>query len=223
MMRHRGDLRARFELKSVAADTGAFEGYGAVFDVVDTYRDVILPGAFAETLAEHARRGTAPRMLWFHDPGKAIGAWSEFREDERGLYCAGQLDLEHPDGQKAYGTLRGDGAMDLSIGYTAMLFEVDRAAELRRLKTIWLDEVSLAPRGHGVNPAAVVTDFKARAGGIQTIRDFEDFLREAGFSRDRAKAIASRGFKASADPRDEGGETAAVLAGIRRLQQILQP
>ncbi|MFN7000774.1 MAG: hypothetical protein ACK4ST_12225, partial [Elioraea tepidiphila] len=83
-------------------------------------------------------------------------------------------------------------------------------------------EVSLAPRGHGVNPAAVVTDFKARAGGIQTIRDFEDFLREAGFSRDRAKAIASRGFKASADPRDEGGETADVLAGIRRLQQILQ-
>jgi hypothetical protein len=220
-MRVRGDIRARFEVKSVAADTGAFEGYGAVFDVVDTYRDVILPGAFAETLAEHTRRGTAPRMLWFHDPGKAIGTWSEFREDERGLYCAGQLDLEHPDGQKAYGTLRGDGAMDLSIGYTAMLFEVDRSAELRRLKTIWLDEVSLAPRGHGVNPAAVVTDFKARVAGIQTIRDFEDFLREAGFSRDRAKAIASRGFKASADPRDEDGR-AYVLAGIRRLQQILQ-
>jgi len=220
-MRHRGDIRARFEVKSVAADSGAFEGYGAVFDVVDTYRDVILPGAFAETLAEHARRGTAPRMLWFHDPGKAIGAWSEFREDERGLYCAGRLDLDHPDGQKAYGTLRGDGAMDLSIGYTAMLFEVDRSAELRRLKTIWLDEVSLAPRGHGVNPAAVVTDFKARAGGIQQHGLGNRDQEPAAPARRRAKAIASRGFKASADPRDEDA-TADVLAGIRRLQQILQ-
>ena len=115
-MRHRGDLRARFELKSVAVDSGAFEGYGAVFDVVDTYRDVILPGAFAETLAEHARRGTAPRMLWFHDPGKAIGSWSDFREDERGLYCSGRLDLDHPEAAAALGCPAGTLKSRLSRG-----------------------------------------------------------------------------------------------------------
>lgn len=37
-MRVRGDIRARFEVKSVAADNGAFEGYGAVLNVVDIRR-----------------------------------------------------------------------------------------------------------------------------------------------------------------------------------------
>lgn len=220
-MRLRGEIRAHFETKFVSEGTGEFEGYASVFDVVDYYRDTIVPGAFAETLAEHERRGTKPRMLWFHDPARVIGEWKVLQEDVRGLFVSGQLDLEKPDALKAYGYLKGDGSLDLSIGYTALLFEVDRVKDVRVLKTIWLDEVSLAPSGAGVNPEATVTDFKARGAAVRTVREFEEFLRDAGFSRDRAKAIASRGFKASSDPREEDA-TAGVLAGIRRLEQILR-
>lgn len=220
-MRLRGEIRARFETKFVSEGTGEFEGYGAVFDVVDYYRDTILPGAFTDTLAEHERRGTTPKMLWWHDPGKALGEWTKLTQDERGLHVAGKLDLEKPDAIKAYGYLKGDGSLDLSIGYTALLFEVDRVKDVRSLKTIWLDEVSLAPVGSGVNPAATVTDFKARAAGVETIRQFEELLRDAGFSRDRAKAIASCGFKAAAAPRDEDGK-AEALAGIHRLTRMLR-
>lgn len=38
---------------------------------------------------------------------------------------------------------------------------------------------------------------------IETIRDFENFLRDAGFSRNAAKAIAANGFRSDEDSRDE--------------------
>ena len=54
---------------------------------------------------------------------------------------------------------------------------------------------------------------------IETVRQFEEFLRDVGgFSHGQAKAIAASGFKAS-DPRDEAdAEIAAILR--RNLQTI---
>ena len=55
------------------------------------------------------------------------------------------------------------------------------------------------------NPLAGIEDAKA-ASRIRTIRDFEAFLRDAGgFSHAAARAIASGGYKANPNPRDEGG------------------
>lgn len=56
---------------------------------------------------------------------------------------------------------------------------------------------------------------------IETIRDFEGFLRdEGGFSRDAAKAIAAAGFKAPAEPRDEAG--AVDVAALTQLLTTLR-
>jgi ATP-dependent Clp protease protease subunit len=58
----------------------------------------------------------------------------------------------------------------------------------------------------------------ADPGTPATIRDFEAFLRDAGgYSREAAKAIASGGFKAPPQPRDEGDEGADALA-LRSFQ-----
>lgn len=52
---------------------------------------------------------------------------------------------------------------------------------------------------------------------IETIRDLEAFLRdEGGYSHTAAKAIASRGFSALSDPREEDGETAAIIAALHQ-------
>ena len=60
--------------------------------------------------------------------------------------------------------------------------------------------VEPTPRGQ-----ALREDAKA-VSRIRTIRDFEAFLRDAGgFSHAAAKAIASGGFRANPNPRDEGG------------------
>lgn len=47
-----------------------------------------------------------------------------------------------------------------------------------------------------------------------TIREMEVALREIGFSRSMAADIATRGFKAATNPRDEGAEQAALRAGL---------
>ena len=62
------------------------------------------------------------------------------------------------------------------------------------------------------NTKARVKDVKAA--GVNTVRDFEKFLRDAGFSIAQAKSIASHGFKAD-DLRDED-EAALLVAAIER-------
>lgn len=52
---------------------------------------------------------------------------------------------------------------------------------------------------------------------IETIRDLERLLRdEGGYSHAAAKAIASRGFPALSDPREEDGEMANIMAALKR-------
>ena len=82
-----------------------------------------------------------------------------------------------------------------------------------------MPEISLVHAGS--NPLARVDNFKSvlASGELPTLREFEDFLREKGFSRSQAAQIAERGFKSL--PRDEGGgdaknEAAAALAGAVR-------
>ena len=65
---------------------GTFAGYASLFGVADLGRDVVAPGAFAQSLA---RRGAAGvRMLWQHDPAEPIGVWLSLAEDRRGLHVA---------------------------------------------------------------------------------------------------------------------------------------
>lgn len=75
-----------------------------------------------------------------------------------------------------------------------------------------------------MNPYASATDVKS-AGDLSTVtteRQFEEFLREAGYSRSQAVAIASKGFKAG--QRDAGTETPdtqpLVTASARRELEI---
>ena len=71
MLRHH-DIR--FEIKEVT-NTGAFSGYGSVYDVVDHGNDIVAKGAFTESLADHAKKGSMPALLWQHRSDQPIGAY----------------------------------------------------------------------------------------------------------------------------------------------------
>jgi HK97 family phage prohead protease len=205
------------------ADAGAemsFSGYGAVFGNVDSYGDVIAPGAFADTLANASKTGQWPAMLSQHggwgmsaDDMMPIGIWTELAEDGHGLKVTGKL-ADTPRGRDAYALLKMDPrpAIDgLSIGYIAKAFEARTKPDepRRKLTKIDLFEISLVT--FPANPKARLTGVKS--GGDMTIREFEAFLRDAGgFSAAKAKAIAASGYKA-AQPRDEGaaGDLADML------------
>ena len=93
---------------------GEFEGYASLFGLPDLGRDLVEPGAFADSLA---RRGAAGiRMLWQHDPGEPIGTWLSVREDGRGLFVRGRLALATARGREVHALLRAKAVDGLSVG-----------------------------------------------------------------------------------------------------------
>lgn len=215
----------RIEVKFAPDDVsvkGEFAGYGAVFGNVDSHGDVIVPGAFSETLKVWRGRGRLPTMKLMHGSAAnpfngddlPLGVWTEMREDQSGLYVEGRISAPDTDfGKRIVGLMR-DGALGgLSIGYrAAKSVKGDGVSTPKRtLQEIILSEVSLVDEPS--NALSRVSSIKA-AQDIETVRQFEAFLRDVGgFSNGQAKAIAASGFKAS-EPRDEAD--ADLVALLRR-------
>lgn len=179
-----------------ASDDGRYrqiEGYGAVFGNVDSYNEIIMPGAFAASIAEKE-----PKMAWQHDLRQLIGRWDEVREDSNGLMMRGRVATRTERGAEAAELLEMGALKGLSIGFNTIKSEMDHDSGVRRLMEIDLWEVSLV--SVPANPLANVTGFKS----IETTREFEAALRKMGFSRSDAKSIASHGFTAWASQRDAG-------------------
>ncbi len=124
------------ECRLAPDDAGAFEGYAAVWNRADAYGDVLIRGAFTDTLAS----GTRVAMLRSHDPGRPIGVWASLVEDAKGLKVKGSLILNSIDGRDAFELMKG-GALDgLSIGFRTV-----RATSLpkgRRVEAVNLVEIS---------------------------------------------------------------------------------
>ena len=205
-------LNVRAELK--ATGEGVVEGYGSVFDVVDSYADVVEKGAFARTLKE----GRAPAMLWQHDTAEPIGVWESLREDDTGLFVKGRF-ANTQRGQEAYELVKIGALSGLSIGYSVRDARLEKNG-IRVLTDIDLWEVS--PVTFPANDAARIT--RVKAGEIQNRTDFERFLREAGFSISQAKAITAKGFNPTtlreADDSGDQLDAAAVQRAINILRSI---
>lgn len=202
------------QFKAVGDDnSGEFEGYGSVFGVVDSYNEVVDKGAFVDSLAKHG----LPKLLLQHSSWMVGGVYLEAREDERGLYVRGKLNLEVQAAREAYSLLKQGAISGLSIGFRPEVEETDRTTGVTHLKRVRLYEVSIVT--FPANEAATVSAVKSAP---DTIRDFENFLREAGkYSQTEAKLIASKGFNALQAHR-EGGDAALALLALKGVQDQLR-
>lgn len=125
---------------SVTGD-GAVEGYASLFGEVDQARDMVMPGAFTQTLRNRGLRRIP--MLFQHDPSDPVGIWLELREDMRGLWARGRLIPEVARGRELLALVR-EGAIDgLSIGYRTVRGRIDPKTRIRRLYQVDLWEVSI--------------------------------------------------------------------------------
>ncbi len=202
------------EIKAVD-DSGVIEGYGSVFGNLDSYSDIVAPGAFAKSLEEAKASGRMPAMLWQHNPDEPIGVWTEMREDDRGLFVKGKL-AETQRGKEARELIKLGALTGLSIGYTTRTYQVDRENDSRVLTDVQLWEVS--PVTFPANSEARITGVKADA--ISSPKDFERFLRDAGFSRREAKQITAHGFGDS-DLRDAEPDATVDDDVTAALQELL--
>ncbi len=207
-----------FQIKAVK-DDGFFSGYASVFDVVDSYGDIVRKGAFLRSIDDFKEKGKMPPVLWQHRPDSPIGVYTDMKEDDKGLYVEGNLLINDVPQAKATHALLKAGAINgLSIGYRVNdgKWGENDHYELLDLK---LFEVSVVTFPANEESQVDVVKSKINHGELPTLPEFEKFLREAGFSKNQATAIASRGLRALlGEPVQEAkeiSETLSILKSIR--------
>jgi HK97 family phage prohead protease len=206
------------QTKSVS-EAGEFEGYASTFGNVDQGGDVVEPGAFIESVVKAKSDGRVIPMLWQHDQGEPIGVWKDIAEDSKGLYVKGQLLIEDdPLAKRAHAHLKNKSIGGMSIGYgiPAGGSEPDpKRRGVMRLSKIDLREISLVTMP--MNLQARVTGVKAilEGGNLPTVREFEEHLRDAGFSKSLAAAIAGKAAPhLRGEPDAKANDQAAFLQAL---------
>lgn len=196
-------------------DDGVFEGFGSVFGNVDSYKEIVAPGAFTESLAQWKAAGQLPPVLWQHRSGEPIGTYLSMEEQPIGLHVKGQLLVKDVQRAKEARALMAAKAVNgLSIGFVTREDSYDKATGIRTLKKVDLWEVSVVT--FPANPAAQITSVKSAIDAIETVRDAEAFLRDVGrLSNAQAAAFISR-FKSLSGQRDSGDELGALKQALVR-------
>lgn len=193
-------LTVSLEIKSL--EGREFSGHGSVFGNEDLGGDIVLPGAFKRSLAQHKANGALPQMFWMHDPSRVPGKWLDMAEDKRGLAVKGVL-ADTDLGNEIHTLLKMEAVRGLSIGYVTKDQDFDDDGN-RLLKEVDLWEVSVVSLP--MNPLAQVAHVKsglsARGEYVPTIREIERIWRDAGCS----KAVA-RKMVAMYRDYEESGET----------------
>ena len=208
---------------------GTFHGYAAKFNERDAEGDTILPGAFADTLKTHGQ----PKMFGEHSyllggSRLPIGKWHAV-EDDIGLFVKGELTPGMSMAADFHAAIKHGTIDGLSVG--GMLRATDFSENKSGGRTIrrWthLLEVSPVtfPAQHtaridldSVKSAAIGEEIKY----LETISDFERFLRDAGgLSKGLALALTSRAkviFRSDSDGEAEAKAMSELNAAIARVQ-----
>ena len=214
-----------YDVKAVS-EAGIFTGYGSVFGVVDSYNEVVAPGAFLESLAEAKAKGRSFPVLWQHNTGEPIGSWDTeaLKEDEHGLIGAGELWLDDaPYARIAYRGMKARAITGLSIGYYVRESSRDEKTGIRTLTKLDLVEISIVTVPANDEARTDVIKSKLAHGGLPSLREFEALLREQGFSKNQSAIIANRGLQhlLRSDPEGDQAETQIAKALHEQLSQGL--
>ena len=144
-----------FALEELKADddTRRISGFGSVFGNTDSQGDIVMPGAFAKSIARRK-----PVMLWQHDTAQPLGVWDTAEERAKGLYLDGPIGTkgicEYAYEQAKMGSVTG-----LSIGFSTTKYSIDATKGVRKLEEVELYEVSLVT--FPANAKATITGVKA--------------------------------------------------------------
>lgn len=176
---------------------GQFEAYASVFGNKDSYGDVVVKGAFAETLDQWKSGDSLIPLLFGHnmsDPDYNLGHVEEAKEDDHGLLTLNQLDLDNPKAVQTYRLIKGRRINQMSFAYEVLeggfatrqkdpddeASEKEEYFELRKLK---LYEVSVVPIGANQETeitavkAAALAEAQLQAGGRLDAKTFDSLLK----------------------------------------------
>lgn len=226
------------ELAQVKADAASidqpttFSGYLSTFGNKDSYGDIILPGAFADTL----KNRDWPVQLFYNHRLGTIGKYVDLHEDDKGLAFKAELTPGHSVADDVAAGMRHGAIAGMSIGfacpaggYVSLDPENDpdgwRGMELSKIVLYEgsvvdmpanvLAEIDTVREAVG---AALIRDLEQ----AKTIREIEEVLRgSAGLSR-RAVAVLTERQKAvlEAPLREQIAALTDTAAALRAEKQI---
>jgi HK97 family phage prohead protease len=213
---------AQFKLEG---DSPSFTGYASTFGNVDSYGDTIVKGAYADTLKTNGM----PRMFFNHESyAVPIGKWVKAVEDDYGLLLTGEFTPGNSMAAEVKAALKHGTVDSMSIGYRLKAGDFQETELGRTIKKVdRLPEVSIVtfPADKFARVDLNSVKFSTEIAQVETIRDFEMFLRDAGqFSKGAAQALTARA-KTLFSLRDAGSndkaksEEAAIIARIKRISQ----
>lgn len=163
---------------------GQFDALVSVFGNVDSYGDVVQPGAFEKSLKTWSESGYKIPVYWGHnlsDPDFNIGEIVSAEETDRGLQVRAQLDMDSPKAAQVYRLLKGGRVKEFSFGYQVRdgSWGEKDGTEVYELNELDLFEVSVVPVG--ANPETE----------LQAVKTLGERTAKAG-----VRALATLGEKA---------------------------
>lgn len=178
-------LYKSFELK--AGENGIVEGYASTWTKTpDSYGDIVIKGAFTETLKKRKATGHPFPLCFNHDFDQIIGAVFEAEEDDYGLKISASF-LNTPAAQEKRELVKEGIVWQFSFAYSVL--GAEQPTEEEKKQGIWqkltkldLYEVSLVPVP--ANQTAIVTEVKndedveVKAGKRNSAKD-EALIRDA--------------------------------------------
>lgn len=178
-------LYKSFELKE--GENGVVEGYASTWTKTpDSYGDIVIKGAFTETLKKRKATGHPFPLCFNHDFDQIIGAVFEAEEDDYGLKISASF-LNTPAAQEKRELVKEGIVWQFSFAYSVLGSEAPTEEEkkqgiFQKLTKLDLYEVSLVPVP--ANQTAVVTEIKndenieEKAGKRNSAKD-EALIRDA--------------------------------------------
>ncbi len=154
-------LYKSFELKE--GENGIVEGYASTWTKTpDSYGDIVIKGAFTDTLKKKKATGHPFPLCFNHDFDQIIGAVFEAEEDDYGLKIKASF-LNTPAAQEKRELVKEGIVWQFSFAYSVLGSEAPTEEEkkqgiFQKLTKLELYEVSLVPVP--ANQTAVVTDIK---------------------------------------------------------------
>jgi HK97 family phage prohead protease len=173
------------------AKPGEFEAIVSVFNVVDSYKEIVAPGAITEYLTIKGN----PVVCFMHDWTAPIGVIDECRDAlpgdpvlpdslklNGGIYIKGRLLIDDIEkAREVHALLKAEAIKEWSIGYYLKEYTVDRETGIWTLTKI--DLVEASPVLRGANHATATLGVKASG---------ETLLDEASAVLDAAEALIGR-------------------------------
>lgn len=177
-------LRVKTTANDDGLAEGQFDALVSVFGNVDSYGDVVQPGAFEKSLKTWSESGYKIPVYWGHnlsDPDFNIGEIVSAEETDRGLQVRAQLDMDSPKAAQVYRLLKGGRVKEFSFGYQVRdgSWGERDGSEVYELNELDLFEVSVVPVG--ANPETE----------LQAVKTLGERTAKAG-----ARALATLGEKA---------------------------